>query len=325
MLKYLRKRIGVYLVILFGVTIIIFGMMMFMPGDPYSYLYADPDLTEEQIEKKRDEYGLNDPISIQYLRWLGRIAHGDLGQTSDGRDVATIVVNAMKNTLLLTIPAFFLSTMIATIVGIYSAINADKIFDKMMTVLVFLEVSIPTFFLALFCVKIFCHDLKILPASGLHTLGISKGSTRYYLDSLKHMILPVGILTITQTSSMLRYTRSSMLKVLNQDYIRTARAKGLTKNQAVLKHGIHNALLPIITVFCMRLPGILSGALFTETVFVWPGIGMLNYNSIISRDYMVIIAIATILAVVILATNLLADILYAVADPRIRLEGRIVS
>lgn len=325
MLHYLKKRIGVYLVLFAGVTVIVFGMMMAMPGDPYSYLYVDPNMTEEQIEMKREEYGLNDPVYVQYLKWVERMLHGDLGKTSDGRDVAQLVTKAMGNTLLLTMPAFIFSTVIAVVVGIYSAMHANQWLDRIVTILIFLEVSIPTFFLALFCIKIFCNDFNLLPASGLHTLGVSKGTTEYYMDSIKHMILPVGILTITQTSSMLRYVRSSMLKVLNQDYIRTARAKGLTKRQAVLKHGVHNALIPIITVFCMRLPGILSGALFTETVFVWPGIGMLNYNSIVSRDYMVIIAIAAMLAIVILATNLLADILYAIADPRIRLEGRSVS
>lgn len=325
MSRYLIKKAGMYLAILFGVTVIIFGMMMCMPGDPYSYLYADPNITEEQIEMKRAEYGLNDPVYVQYYKWLGRLLHGDLGKTSDGRETSVLVWNALKNTLLLTVPSFILSTIIAVILGIYSAMHASKWFDKMVTMFTFLEVSIPTFFLALFCVKVFCHDFKLLPASGLHTLGIAKGSSKYISDSFRHMILPVTILTVTQISSMLRYTRSSMINVLNEDYIRTARAKGLTKRQAVLRHGVHNALLPIITMFCMRLPGILSGALFTETVFVWPGIGTLNYNSIVGRDYMVIIAIATMLAVVILLTNLLADILYAVADPRIRLERRSVS
>lgn len=325
MLHYLTKRIGVYLAILFGVTVIIFGMMMFMPGDPYAALLVDPNVSEEYVEMKREEYGLNDPVHIQYAKWVWRMLHGDLGYSADGRATATLVVKALKNTLILTIPSFILSTLIAVSAGIYSAIHANKIVDKIITVLTFLEVSIPTFFLALFCVKIFCHDLQILPASGLHTLGVEKGSVAYVLDMIKHMVLPVFILTLTQTSQMLRYTRSSMLEVLSQDYIRTARAKGVKKTKAILKHGVPNALLPIITVFCMRLPMILSGALFTETVFVWPGIGMLNYNSILARDYMVIIAIATMLAVVILATNLLADVLYALADPRIRLEGRKMS
>lgn len=325
MLQYLIKKAGMYLAILFGVTLIIFGVMMFMPGDPYSYLYADPNITEEQIEMKREEYGLNDPVYVQYWKWVGRLLQGDLGKTSDGKETSVMVWNALKNTLLLTVPSFVLSTIIAVLLGIYSAMHASKLFDKVITMLTFLEVSIPTFFLALFCIKVFCHDWKLLPVSGLHTLGVAKGSSKYISDSFRHMILPVTILTITQISGMLRYTRSSMVSVLNEDYIRTARAKGLTKRQAVWRHGVHNALLPIITVFCMRLPGILSGALFTETVFVWPGIGMLNYNSIVGRDYMVIIAIATMLAAVILMTNLLADILYALVDPRIRLERRAIS
>lgn len=322
MLRYLSKRIGVYVIVLFGVTAIIFGLMMKMPGDPYAALLINPDVTEEYVEMKRAELGLDDPVPIQYIKWLGRMARGDLGYTSDGRLVMDLVTKALKNTLLLTIPTFILSTAIAIGLGICSALYAGKTFDRIVTLLTFLEVSIPTFFLALLCVKIFAHDLQILPASGLHTLGLKPGSKGYVIDALKHMVMPVCILALTQIASLLRHTRSAMLEVLRQDYIRTARAKGLTKKQAMLKHGVRNALLPIITVFCMRLPLILSGALFTETVFVWPGIGMLNYNSIAGREYYVIIAIATMLAVVILAANLLADILYAVADPRIRLEGR---
>lgn len=322
MLRYLAKRIGTYVVILFGVTAIIFGLMMAMPGDPYSAMLIDPDISEEYVEKKKAELGLNDPVPVQYMKWVGRMMQGDLGYTSDGRPALDLVSKALKNTLLLTVPTFIISTTAAILLGIYSAMHANKIFDKVVTLLTFLEVSIPTFFLALLCVKIFAHDLQILPASGLHTLGLKPGQEGYIADALKHMVMPVVILSLTQLSSLLRHTRSSMIEVLHQDYIRTARAKGLTRKQAMLKHGVRNALLPVITVFCMRLPMILSGALFTETVFVWPGIGMLNYNSIAGRDYAVIITIATMLAVVILATNLLADILYAVADPRIRLEGR---
>lgn len=321
MRRYLLKRIGIYIVLFAGVTVLIFGLMMAMPGDPFSGMMLDPTIPPEYIAQQQEKLGLNDPVPVQYVKWASRILHGDMGFTSDGRPTAPLVWKAMKNTLLLTIPAFILSTCIAVLLGIYSAIHANRMFDKVITVLTFLEVSIPTFFLALTCVKIFGYDLQLLPVSGLHSLTGNLTGWAYIKDALMHMILPVSILTLTQTSSMLRYTRSSLLDVINQDYIRTAMAKGLTKKQAILRHGVRNALLPMITIFCMRLPMILSGALFTETVFVWPGIGMLNYNSIMSREYALIIAIATMLAIVILAANLLADILYMIADPRIRLGG----
>lgn len=321
MKKYLVKRIGVYIVILFGITILIFGLMMAMPGDPFSGLMLDPTIPPEYIEQQQEKMGLNDPVPVQYVKWAGRVLHGDMGYLSDGRPAAPLVWKAMKNTLLLTIPTFILSTCIAVLLGIYSAIHENCFFDKVVTILTFLEVSIPTFFLALTCVKIFGYDLQLLPVSGLHSLIGNLTGWAYIKDTILHMILPVSILTLTQTSGMLRYTRSSLLDVMHQDYIRTAMAKGLTRKQAILKHGVRNALLPMITIFCIRLPMILSGALFTETVFVWPGIGMLNYNSIMSREYAIIIAIAMILAVAILAANLLADILYMIADPRIRLGG----
>lgn len=321
MRRYLIKRIGIYIAIFLGVTVLIFGLMMAMPGDPFSGMMLNPNIPEEYIEQQQNKLGLNDPVPVQYVKWATRILHGDMGYTSDGRAAAPQVWKAMKNTFLLTIPAFILSTCIAVLLGIYSAIHANKLFDKVVTILTFLEVSIPTFFLALTCVKIFGYDLQLLPVSGLHSLKGNLSGIEYVKDTLLHMILPVSILTLTQTSSMLRYTRSSLLDVMNQDYIRTAMAKGLTRKQAILRHGVRNALLPMITIFCIRLPMILSGALFTETVFVWPGIGMLNYNSIMSREYALIIAIATMLAVVILAANLLADVLYMLADPRIRLGG----
>ena len=321
MRRYLIKKIGVYIAIFLGVTVLIFGHMMAMPGDPFSGMMLNPNIPTEYIEQQQEKLGLNDPVPVQYLKWASRILKGDMGYTSDGRPAAPQVWKAMKNTFLLTIPAFILSTCIAVLLGIYSAIHANKLFDKIVTILTFLEVSIPTFFLALTCVKIFGYDLQLLPVSGLHSLKGNLTGAAYIKDSLLHMILPVSILTLTQTSSMLRYTRSSLLDVMNQDYIRTAMAKGLTRKQAILRHGVRNALLPMITIFCIRLPMILSGALFTETVFVWPGIGMLNYNSIMSREYALIIAIATMLAVVILAANLLADVLYMLADPRIRLGG----
>ncbi len=321
MKKYLIKRLGVYSAIFVGVTILIFGLMMAMPGDPFSGLMLNPNIPEEYIEQQQEKLGLNDPVPVQYLKWAGRILRGDMGYTSDGRPAAPQVWKAMKNTLLLTIPAFILSTLIAIILGIYSAIHANKFLDKFITILTFLEVSIPTFFLALTCVKFFGYDLQLLPVSGLRSLSGNLTGWNYIKDVLLHMIMPVSILTLTQTTSMLRYTRSSLLDVIHQDYIRTAMAKGLTKNQAIWQHGVRNALLPMITIFCIRLPMIISGALFTETVFVWPGIGMLNYNSIMSREYSLIIAIATMLAVAILAANLMADILYMIADPRIRLGG----
>ena len=323
MARYLRKRLLIYLVILFGVSIAVFVLMMSMPGDPYSWMLMDPNVDPAYVQRKLEELGLNDPIHIQYIKWLGRILHGDFGYALEGQATLDLVSQALKNTLLLTIPAFLLSTLLAVLLGIWSAMSASrhKVLDRLVTLGTFLEVSIPTFFLALILIKWYGYDLKLLPVSGLKTLRVNYTGLRYVLDVARHMILPVFVLTLTQTSGMLRYMRSAMIDILNQDYIRTAQAKGMTWRRAVWTHGLRNALISVITVFCMRLPGILSGALFTETVFVWPGIGTLNYNSILNRDYAVIITITMILAVVILATNLLADILYAVADPRIRLGG----
>lgn len=316
-----------YLVILFGVSIAVFLLMLAMPGDPYSGMMIDPNTNPEYVARRLEELGLNDPVHIQYLKWLGRTLTGDFGYNLDGVPTVDLVAKALKNTLLITVPAFIFSTILAVVLGIFSAISARgrKILDKVVTFGTFVQLSIPTFFFALIMIKWFGYDLRILPVSGLKSLRTNYEGLANVLDVMWHMILPVFILTLVQVTSMLRYMRSSMLDILNQDYIRTAQAKGMTWKQAVWTHGVRNALISVITVFCMRLPGILSGALFTETVFVWPGIGTLNHNAIFTQDYAVIITITMMLAIVILATNLLADILHAIADPRIRLGGREVQ
>lgn len=313
--------------ILFGVSIAVFALMLAMPGDPYSGMLMNPNTNPAYVERRLEELGLNDPVHIQYLKWLGRTLTGDFGYNLEGIPTLSLVTKALKNTLLLTIPAFILSSVLAIVLGIFSAISANgrKILDRIVTFGTFVQLSIPTFFFALIMIKWFGYDLQLLPVSGLKTLRTNYEGLEYVLDVAKHMILPVFILTLVQLTSMLRYMRSSMIEILNQDYIRTAQAKGMTWKQAVWTHGVRNALISVITVFCMRLPSIISGALFTETVFVWPGIGTLNYNAIFTQDYGIIITVTMMLAVVILATNLLADILYAVADPRIRLSGREVQ
>lgn len=325
MARYLSRRILIYLLILFGVSILVFVLMMLMPGDPYSWMLMDENTDPAYVARKLDEMGLNDPIHIQYIKWLGRILTGNFGYSIDGHPTIELVATALENTLLLTIPAFLLSSIIAIFLGTSSAISIKnkKIFDHIVTFFTFLQVSIPTFFFALLLIKWFGYDLGILPVSGLKSLKGNYTGLAYVADVARHMVLPVFVLTLVETSSLLRYMRSSMLDIINQDYIRTAQAKGMTWHRAVWTHGFRNGLISVITVFCMRLPSIVSGALFTETVFVWPGIGILNYNAIFNRDYAVIITVTMILAVVILAANLLGDILYAIADPRVRLGGGV--
>jgi peptide/nickel transport system permease protein len=211
-----------------------------------------------------------------------------------------------------------LSIAIAIPAGIVSATKKNSITDYIVTFFSFLGLSIPAFFFGLLLIKWFAYDLEIFPVSGMISIGENYVGLGRYIDILRHLILPAIVLALLQTATLMRYTRSSMIEVIDQDYIRTARAKGVREKVVIRKHAFRNALISIITIITMQIPFLFSGAVLTETIFVWPGIGRINYNAIIGRDYPLIMGIMLLLAVIILLSNFLADIMYAVADPRIR-------
>ncbi len=318
--KFLAKRIGVSIIVLLGVSITVFTLIHMQPGNPYLNM-IDPNVPPEVVEQKLRELGYYDPIPLQYLKWIGRAICGDFGYSTQYKAPAfSIITSALKNTLLISFVAFILSSIFAIVIGVVTAAKSKTWIDYVVTFLSFIGISIPTFFFGLLLVKWLGYDLAILPSSGMVTLTENYTGFAHIIDVIKHMIMPVMVLSLTQTATLLRYTRSSMVDALGQDYMRTAQAKGLTRNQAVWTHGLRNSMISIITVLCMQLPTLVSGALITETVFVWPGIGTLNYNAIMNRDYMLIMGITMLVAVVIVLTNLMADVLYMAADPRIRLE-----
>lgn len=320
MAKFLLKRIGVALIVLFGVSVTVFTLIHMQPGNPYLNM-IDPNLGPEVIEQKLRSLGYYDPIYVQYLKWIGRALTGDFGYSTQYNAPAfSIIVEALKNTILISIVSFVISSVLAIVIGVVTASKSNTWIDYLITFISFIGISIPTFFFALLLVKWFGYDLAILPSSGMETLTASYTGISRLMDIIKHMILPVTVLSLTQTATLIRYTRSSMIDTLNQDYMRTAQAKGLTKNKAIWTHGLRNSMISIITVLCLQLPSLVSGALITETVFVWPGIGTLNYNAIMNRDYMLVMGITMLIAVVIVIANIVADILYVVVDPRIRLE-----
>ena len=319
MRKFLMKRLGIALIVLFGVSVTVFTLIHLQPGNPYLNM-IDPNVAPEVIEQKLRALGYYDPIPIQYLKWIGRAITGDFGYSTQYNAPAfSIIMESLKNTLLISIVSFILSSTLA-VVGVVTAAKSKTWIDYIVTFTSFIGISVPTFFFGLLIVKWLGYDLAILPSSGMETLTASYTGFERVIDIIKHMIMPVIVLSLTQTATLLRYTRSSMLDSLNQDYMRTAQAKGLTRNQAIWTHGLRNSMISIITVLCMQLPSLVSGALITETVFVWPGIGTLNYNAIMNRDYMLIMGITMLIAVVIVIANIIADILYVIADPRIRLS-----
>ena len=318
MTKYIFKRILIAIGVLFGVSLIIFSLVHMQPGNPYTSM-IDPTVPPEVIKEMLTKIGYYDPIHIKYIKWISRALRGDLGYSIQyGQPVLQVINSRIWNTVLLSSFALIISTILGIIIGIISAIKKNTLFDYVTTVFSFIGISIPAFFFGLLLIKIFAFDFPILPVSGMKTLGEDYTGIKNALDVLKHMILPGLVLALLQSAAFVRYTRSSMLEVLDKDYIRTARAKGLTKKKSILKHGVKNALIPLVTIICMQIPFIFSGALLTETIFVWPGIGRLNYDAVLNRDYPLIMGILMILSIIILLSNLLADILYAVIDPRIK-------
>jgi len=318
--KYLSRRILLSIPILFGITIVTFVMVNLAPGDPVSAM-INPEsagtLGPEWVEQQRDKLGLNDPLPIQYLRWTGQLLQGNLGySTQDRQPIADKIVARIGPTLRLMVTVQILSILIAVPIGIISALRQYSKLDYFVTILGFLAISVPSFFLALIGIFVFGLRLNWVPTSGMRTIG----EPTTFLDSLHHLILPASVLGLASAAPLIRYVRASMLEVIRQDYVGVARAKGLQESAVILRHAARNALIPIITVIALGLPGLLGGAVIIESIFAWPGMGQLAITAVRARDYPMIMALNLIIAAMILAGNLLADVLYAVVDPRIRYD-----
>ncbi|EHI96836.1 MULTISPECIES: ABC transporter permease [unclassified Clostridium] len=320
MRKYVFKRLIQSIPVLFGISIIVFILVKMQPGDPFSSM-MDPNLTKEMQKKMLDELGYNDPILIQYFKWLLRALQGNLGYSIQFKQpVLTVIASRLGNTVILSLCSMILSILIAIPCGVISATKQRTKTDYVVTVFAFMGLSIPSFFFGMLLIKIFSVDLGWLPISGMVSTGVNLKGWAAAFDIAKHMILPMIVLALINTASLMRYTRSDMIEILKTDYIRTARAKGVRRRSIIYQHALKNELLPLITVVTMQIPALLSGALLTETIFVWPGIGRLNFNAVMSRDYPLIMGIVMMVAVISLLTNLLADILYAVVDKRINFD-----
>ncbi len=313
MFKYIIKRILIALPVLLGITVIDFFLMS-LAGNPLEMLQG-ARISQEAIEVKRVALGLDKPVYIQYFMWLKQLFEGNLGvSVKTYQPVAGMIKTYIGPTLLLMSTSLIVSMLIAIPAGIYSAVRQYSLGDYSVVTLSFLGTSIPGFFLSLILIYIFTIKLGVLPSSGMKTLGTESGA----LDVIKHMIMPTIVLSVSMAGNNIRYIRSSMLEILNKDYLRTAKAKGIGKFKVINKHGLRNALLPVITVFGMQIPILFGGAIIVEQVFSWPGLGLMTMSAIINRDYPVIMGVCLITALVVMAANLLTDILYAVADPTIQ-------
>lgn len=313
--KYILKRILIAIPVLIGITLIDYAIMC-LAGSPLEMLKG-PRISDAALQAKEIAAGLDRPLIVQYFVWLWQLLQGNLGYSMKSYEpVSAMIGSHIGPTLLLMGASLALSLLIAVPAGIYSAVKQYSKGDYAVVTASFIGSSIPSFFLALILIYIFTVKLGILPSGGMNTLGMD-GSVA---DTIRHMVLPVTVLAVSLAGSNIRYIRSSFLEILQQDYLRTARAKGIGYKRVIWKHAMRNALLPIVTVIGMQIPMLFGGAVIIEQVFSWPGLGLMTMTAIMGRDYPVIMGVCLLSAVVVLVSNLITDILYALVDPTIQLN-----
>jgi len=322
MIAYLTKRILLLIPLMLGITLITFAVVHLAPGEPVEMQTSmNPKVTAEARERLKKFYGLDKPLHVQYAVWVKKLAMLDFGRSfaPDNRPVIDKIRERIPITLSLNIISLIIEFGLAIPIGILAAIRRDTLFDKGMTVFVFLGFAVPTFWLALLLMYLFGVQLGWLPVSGLHSLGSETfGPLRWLWDMFKHLLIPVSVAAFGSLAGLSRYMRSTMLDVIRQDYITTARAKGLPERAVIFRHALRNALLPVITLLGLSVPGLIGGSVIFETIFAIPGMGQLFYGGVMARDYPLVMGILVIGAGLTLIGNLLADLGYAFADPRIR-------
>lgn len=313
MWKYVAKKILLALPVLLGITLIDY-LIMCLAGSPLDMMIS-PRATQEAVAMKAQQLGLDQPVLVQYLSWLGQLFQGNLGYSYKSyQPVAEMIGSQMAPTLLLMGVSLVLGLLIAVPAGIYSAIHRYQKRDFAVVTASFFGSSIPGFFLALILIYVFNVRLGWLPSSGMFTPGTGGD----FWDVVRHLIMPAVVLAVSVAGSNIRYIRSAMLEILEMDYLRTAKAKGIGRFLVINKHALRNALLPIVTVIGMQIPTLFGGAVIIEQIFSWPGLGLVTMNAITGRDYPVIMGVCLLSAVIVQVSNLLTDIVYALVDPTIK-------
>jgi peptide/nickel transport system permease protein len=323
MITYIFRRLIQATFTLFVISIMLFGLISAVPGGIMSAYSENPDMTPEDLIRIKAKYGLDDPVPVRYAKWLGNVMQGDWGNSfTSKRPALQEIAERLPNTLLLMGIMLIVTLVIAIPLGIISAIKQYSWFDHFTTTIAFAGQSLPVFWFGLILIIVFSVTLKgadgrpLLPGSGMSTLGAPFS----YWDRIRHLILPVTMLAFVSAAGYVRYLRSSMLDVIHEDYIRTARAKGLRERVVIFKHALRNALIPLVTLIGLDLPTLFGGALFTETMFAWPGIGRLYFTAALKTDYPVVMAVLVIDSALVILSSLLVDVVYAALDPRIRLS-----
>ncbi len=322
MARYIIRRVLISIPVLLGITVITF-FLLHASGDPMAVYASNPSISAEDLQRLEKTYGFDKPVYVQYLYWLRNIVTGNWGQSFlTHRDVLTMIIERLPNTLILMGTAFIVTILISVFLGLYSATHRYSLGDYVVTGISFFGYSMPSFWFGLMLIIIFAVKFKeagwpYLPAAGMYPI---RGEPSL-LELGKHLILPVTVLALNGIARYSRYLRSSLLEVLNQDYIRTAHAKGLSSQAVIWRHAFKNAILPLITLIMLDLPFLFGGALIVEQVFAWPGMGRMYWEHAVWVDYPVLMGLLVLISMLVVLCNLAADISYALVDPRIRLEG----
>lgn len=319
MTKYLIRRLIIAVPTLLGISVVIFVILSLAPGDPFSELAQNPNVPVEVRENLRRQLGMADPLHVRYVKWLTSLLQGNLGYSFVSRvDVTQLIWQRLPTTLFVMGSAYVIALLIAIPVGIISAVRQYSWLDNLATTLAFIGFSLPTFFTGLIFILVFSIYLRWLPM--VFTTNVQASGPAWVLEILRHAIMPIMVLALFEGAVLTRYIRASMLDVIRTDYINVARAKGLSERAVILRHALRNALIPVVTIMALQIPGIFTGAIVTEQIFRVPGIGSLLISSIQLKDTPVVMAIVFAYAVLVVIFNLIADLAYGVLDPRIRYD-----
>jgi peptide/nickel transport system permease protein len=314
--KYLLRRVLITIPTLIGISLVLFTVLAMAPGDPFEELALNPNIPAEVRLNLRHQFGLDDPIPVRYVRWFTSMLRGDWGYSFVSRvDVDRLILQRLPTTLFVLGTAYGLALLIALPVGVISAVRPYSLFDQIATTLAFVGHSLPTFFTGLLFILLFSLYLDWLPF--IYSTTIEASGIHWVVEHLRQAAMPIAVLGLFEAASLTRFVRASMLDVIHQDFVTTARAKGLTERRTVLWHVLRNALIPVITIVALQLPGIFTGAVITEQIFRVPGIGSLLIAAIQSTDTPVVMAITFVYAMLVVVFNLVADIIYGFLDPRI--------
>ncbi|MBM3219779.1 MAG: ABC transporter permease [Candidatus Rokubacteria bacterium] len=316
MSKYVIRQVLILIPVLLGISLVLFTILAMAPGDPFEELATNPNVPPEVRANLRAKFGLDDPIAVRYLRWFVSMMKGDWGFSFVSRvDVDTLILQRLPTSLFILGSALVLGVIIALPIGTMSALRPYSLFDQIATTFAFIGFSLPTFFTGLVFILVFSIWLDWLPF--IYRADISATGWRWYWEQLRQSIMPIAVLGLFQGATLTRFMRSAVLDVIRLDYVNTARAKGLSEKTTVVKHVVRNALIPVVTLLALQVPGIFGGAIITEQIFRVPGIGSLLINSILANDTPVVMAVTFVYSALVVLSNLVADILYGWLDPRI--------